>query len=312
MKDRPVVPLILLIVAVVAASVLSPHFLDARYLLDTSTLYMEVGLLALGLTLVIVSGNIDLSVGSNVALTGCLTAMVLRAGVAIPVAVLFACVVGACLGGFNGLLVAKLRLPSFLVTLGTMAAYRGAAQAAMGADSISVLKGFKGIDQALFLGVPLPLLVFFVVALLTGLLLHRTVFGRWVYAVGTNESAARYSGIPTDRTKIAVFAFTGLMAGIGALLIDSRLAVARYDLARGMELDAITVAVVGGAAIQGGKGSIIGTVIALFLIMAIKTSMGVANVKPEYQLTAIGALLVLAVIAGNLGESFVRRRAAAQ
>ncbi len=310
MRDRPIVPFLLLIVAVIVASRVSPYFLDAAYLLDKSTLYVEMGLLALGLTLVIVSGNIDLSVGSNLVLTACLTAMVIESGASIPVAIVFACAVGTVLGAFNGLLVAKLKLPSFLVTLGTMAAYRGTAQAAMGAQSIKLPNEFKGVDQSLVFGVPWPLIVFFAFAVVTGLLLHRTVFGRWVFALGTNESASRYSGLPNDRTKVVVFAFTGLMAGVGALLIDSRLAVARYDLARGMELEAITVAVVGGAAIAGGRGTILGTTIALFLIMVIRTAMGVANVKPEYQLTAIGALLILAVLAEGAGRAMRARKVA--
>ncbi len=312
MKDKPVVPFVLLIAAVIVATKLSPHFLDAAYLLDKSTLYVEMGLLALGLTLVIVSGNIDLSVGSNLVLTACLTAMVFERGASVPLAIVFACTVGTLFGAFNGLLVAKLKLPSFLVTLGTMAAFRGAAQAIMGAQSIKLPQEFKGIDQSLLFGLPWPLVIFLAFAIVTGIILHRTVFGRWVFALGTNESASRYSGLPNDRTKVAVFAFTGLMAGIGALLMDSRLAVARYDLARGMELEAITVAVVGGAAIAGGRGSVLGTTIALFLIMVIRTAMGVANVKPEYQLTAIGALLILAVLAENAGRALQARRAVAQ
>ncbi|HXH60553.1 MAG TPA: ABC transporter permease [Fimbriimonadaceae bacterium] len=306
MKRLPLVPLVLLVIAVFVAARYVPHFFDARYLLDTSTLYIEVGLLALGSTLVIVTGNIDLSVGSNLVLSACLTAMLMRSGYGTFAAVTFSCVVGTVLGAINGLMVAKLRLPSFLVTLGTMAAYRGAAQAAMGAKSIALPDGFKGIDQSLVFGVPWPLVIFLAIAVVSGVLLHRTVFGRWAFALGTNESASQYSGLPNDWTKIAVFAYTGLMAGIGALLMDSRLAVARHDLARGIELDAITVAVVGGAAITGGKGSILGTAIALFLLMTVRTAMGVANVKAEYQLTAIGALLVVTVLASEF-----RRKSAA-
>ncbi len=302
MKQRPIVPLVLLVIATVAATRLSPHFLDARYLLDTSTLYVETGLLALAMTLVIVSGNIDLSVGSMLVLTACLVAKLMDSGMGIFPAVIAGMVIGAALGTVNGLLVAKFRLPSFLVTLGMMAVARGAAQAMLGSTSIKLPKGFKGIDQSLVLGLPWPLIIFIFGALLIGLLLHRTVFGRWVFALGTNESASRYAGVPIDRVKVSVFALSGLMAGIGALLMDSRLAVARYDLARGIELDAITVAVVGGAAIKGGKGSILGTTLALFLIMVMRTAMGVASVKAEYQLTAIGALLIIAVLAGNLGE----------
>lgn len=294
------VPLVLLIVATVLAGLLIPNFLDLAYLLDKSTIYIEVGLLALGLTFVIATGNIDLSVGSNVALTACLTSLVMQNTDSVIFGVLFACFVGCVLGTFNGVLVAYLKLPSFLVTLGTMAAFRGAAQAAMGPDSVSLPQSFRGLDQSLLFGVPWPLVLFFAVALVLGPVFHRMVFGRWVVSVGTNESASRYSGLPIERTKILAFALTGLMAGIGAVLIDSRLAMARFNVGMGMELDAITIAVVGGAAIQGGTGSIPGTVVALFLIVVTKTAMGVANVKPEYQLTAIGALLVLTVVANNL------------
>lgn len=309
MRDRPVIPFVLLILATVVCAKLSPNFLDAAYLLDSSTLYIETGLLALGLTLVIASGNIDLSVASNLVLTACLTAKLLEKGVSTPVAVMFACAVGTLLGAINGVLVAKLKLPSFLVTLGTMAAYRGAAQAVMGAQSVKLPEAFKGVDQTGFAGLPWPLIVFLAVAIVVGLLLHRTVFGRWVFSLGTNESASFYSGLPNDRTKVLVFALTGLMAGIGALLIDSRLGVARHDLARGVELEAITVAVVGGAAITGGRGNIAGTVIALLLLLVVRTAMGVANVKPEYQLTVVGALLIVAVLVDNLGRAVQSRRA---
>ncbi len=289
------IPLGLLIVSFLLAGRLSPHFLDIRYLLDTSTLYVEAGLLALAMTLIITSGNIDLSVGSSIVLAACISAKLQAGGMPLAGAILVALCVGVGVGVMNGLLVAKLKLPSFLVTLGTMATARGAAQAMLGPSSVKLPSIFTGLDQALIAGVPWPLVIFLVIAIAFGIVLHTTVFGRWVTAVGTNESAARYSGLPVDRTKITVFALAGLAAGIGALLVNSRLGVARHDLVRGIELDAITIAVVGGTSIRGGKGSILGTVLAFFTIMVLKTGMGVANVKPEYQLTAIGALLVLAV-----------------
>jgi rhamnose transport system permease protein len=310
MKDRPIVPAILVVIAAIVGSRLSPHFLQVEYLLDSSTLYVETALLALAMTFIIISGNIDLSVGSNVVLTACLTAKLMQGGMGTGVAVLAACVIGTLLGTINGLLVAKLKLPSFLVTLGTMATYRGAAQAMMGPSSVKLPPAFHGIDQALFAGIPWPVVVFFGFAVLAGLLLHGTVFGRWVFALGTNESAATYSAVPVDRVKISVFALSGLMAGVGALLLDSRLAVARFDLAQGWELDAITIAVVGGCAIKGGRGSIFGTVLATVLLMLMKTAMGVANVKAEYQLTVIGALLILTVLAGNAAEAVAKRRRA--
>ena len=296
---RSLIPLGLVIIAFFVCSRLSPHFADASFLLNSSTLYMEMGLIALGMTLVIVSGNIDLSVGSILVLTACLTAKLLERGVSIPLAVILALSIGTILGSINGVIVAKLRIPSFLVTLGTMAAYRGAAQALLGPNSVKLPHEFVGLDVKTLGPLPYPLIIFLVAALVIGLLLHQTVFGRWIFAVGTNESASRYSAIPVERVRILVFAIMGLLCGIGALMIDSRLGVARHDLAQGIELDAITVAVVGGASIAGGTGTILGTVLALCLIDILHTGMGVANVKAEYQLTAIGALLIAAVLLMN-------------
>jgi rhamnose transport system permease protein len=291
---------ILLVIAAALAAIFSPRILDIHYLLDKSTLFTGTGLVALAMTLVIISGNIDLSVGSNVALTGCVAAKLLQAGYPPIAVVLLGLLTGTFLGALNGVMVAGFRLPSFLVTLGTMAAYRGAAQAMVGANSVKVPEGFTGIQRQLLALVPAPVVVFIVMAILTGLLLHRTVFGRWVVSIGTNESASRYAGVPVERTKIVTFALAGLMAGLAALMEISQLEVARFDLAKGMELDAITMAVVGGCAITGGKGTIGGTVSALILVMLMKTAMGVANVKAEYQLTAIGVLLLLAVLVGRL------------
>ena len=301
MKWRLAIPAVLIVVAFIVGTSLSNHFADSPFLLDRSTVYMETGLIALGMTFVIICGEIDLSVGSNMILTSCLTAKLFEKGWGIPAAVFAACVMGTSFGVFNGLLVAKWKLPSFLVTLGTMAAYKGAAQAMMGSNSVKLPAEFKGLDQALVFGIiPWPVVIYLMFAVLMGILLHQTVFGRWTYAVGTNESASRYSGVPVDRVKIAAFALTGLMCGIGALLIDSRLAIARYDLVTAAELDAITMVVVGGTVITGGSGGMFGTVLALVLIGLMKTSMGVANVKAEYQLMAIGSLLVLTVLVTNL------------
>jgi rhamnose transport system permease protein len=302
MKSKEWVPAVLIVAALIGFSNASPRFLDARYLLSSANLYVETGLLALGMTFVIASGNIDLSVGSNMVLTACLTGLLLQKGVTVATAILFGCLVGALLGCLNGVLVAKLKLPSFLVTLGSMAAYRGAAQAILGPNSVKIPHSFKGIDQSDLFGVPYPLLILLVAALLAAATLHRTVFGRWVLALGANEDAAFYAGVPTSRVKIAVFTLTGLASGIGALLLESRLGVARHDLAGGSELDAITVAVVGGLSISGGRGTILGVMLALVLIGLIKTGMGVLDVKPEYELAAIGLLLVTTPICMNLVE----------
>jgi len=294
LKIRPeVVPAVLLVLAFVAGAMESKYFLDFRYLLDSSTLYVETGLLALGMTFVIVSGNIDLSVASMTVLVACVTARLMESGWSVPSSCGIGIGLGIVLGAINGVLIAKVKLPSFVVTLATMAVYRGIAQVLLGANSAKVTASFVGLDMQHLPGhVPVPLVIFLIVAVVLGLILHRTLFGRWVFAIGTNEVASFYSGIPA--------ATSGLMAAFAALLMDSRLGVARFDHGQGLELDAITAVLLGGASIFGGRGSILGTVLALFLIAVLRIGMGVANVKAEYQLAVIGTLLVVAVLSGNL------------
>ena len=303
------IPAILLFLAFIAGAMQSKYFLDVRYLLDSSTLYVETGLLAIGMTFVIISGNIDLSVASMVALVACVTARMMGSGMSIPVSCLTGLGLGVVLGGFNGLMVAKVKLPSFVVTLATMAVYRGIAQVLLGAESAKVPTSFVGLDMMHLPGhVPVPLVIMLLVALGLGVVLHRSLFGRWVVALGTNEKASFYAGLPTAQVKVMVFALNGLLAALAALLMNSRLGVARFDDARGLELDAITAVVLGGASIFGGKGTMLGTVLALFLVAVLRIGMGVADVKAEYQLAVIGTLLILAILAANLTGQLTKKR----
>ena len=299
---REVVPAALAAAVFVHGSTTSRYFLDFRYLLDRSSLYVETGLLALAMTLVIVAGGIDLSVASTLALVACVAAKLLGTGMSPFLALPLALGLGVALGYVNGLLIARLKLPSFMVTLGTMAAYRGVAQVMVGAESAKVPPSLVGLDMVSVPGtpVPLPLVVFAVAALAVGLLLHRTTYGRRLYAVGTNERAAFYSGLPTPRVTASVFAVAGGLAGLAGLVIASRLGVARYDHGVGLEVDAIAAVVLGGASIAGGGGTVLGTVLALLLVGLLRTDMGIANVTAEYQLAAIGTLLVLSVLFTNL------------
>jgi rhamnose transport system permease protein len=192
-----------------------------------------------------------------------------------------------------------------------MAVYRGIAQVLLGAASAKIPASFVGIDMQYLPGhFPIPLVIMLVVALILGLVLHRTLFGRWVFSVGTNELVSFYAGLPVAAVKIGVFALSGLMAGIAALLMDSRLGVARFDHAKGLELDAITAVLLGGASIFGGRGSAFGTVLAVFLVAILRIGMGVANVKAEYQLAVVGTLLVVAVLSGNFMDRLTTRRKA--
>ncbi|MBS1709510.1 MAG: ABC transporter permease [Armatimonadetes bacterium] len=312
MSRRDLVPVGLLAIVLFVGSRLSARFLDAPYLLDTLNLYVEAGLLATGMTFVIVCGEIDLSVASTTVLVACVVSKFLGPETNPVVLVAMSVAIGSLLGLVNGALVTIGRVPSFLATLATMATYRGVAQAWLGPFSAK-WPVMKGLDRA-HLGnspVPWPPVIWLLVAGAAGLVLHRTVFGRQVAAVGTNAIASRFSGLPVERTQLAVFALSGAMAGLAAVFLGSRLGVVRHDLGRGLELDAITAVVVGGTSILGGQGSMAGTVAALLLVAAAKTAMGVAGVKPEVQVTVVGVLLVLAVLAGNMA-GLARRKAPTQ
>ena len=289
------IPAVLLIIAFFAGAQESRFFLDFHYLLDRTSLFAETGLMVIGMTLVIVCGQIDLSVAANLALVACICAKLAEHQSA-PVVVFAGLVLGGLFGAFNGLLIAYAKLPSFLVTLGTLAFFRGAAQALVGSESAALPAPLKGIDK-LYLPYPIPasLVIVLVLALGLGLVLHQTVLGRWIYATGSNEQASHYSSIPIASVKFWVFVVSGVLAGLGGVMMDSRLGVARWDHAKGFELDVITATVLGGASIYGGKGSMLGAILAFFLIFFVRTGLGLANVTSDYQLAVVGTLLIVAV-----------------
>ena len=294
---------LLAVVAFVVSTAWEPLFLDVEYLFDRSTLYTEVGLMALAMTFVIVCGHIDLSCTSILALVGAIVAA-LHAHWNVPLLplLLVAPVLGALLGAFNGVLVARFGLPSLVLTLATMAVYRGAAQVILGDHSISVPSWFVGVERITLPGtyVHLPLILLLSAAVVMALLLHRTVLGRWAFAIGTNPAAARYAGVPVTAVTLTAFTLSGVAAVVAAVLMISRLGVARFDHARGAELDVITAVVLGGASIFGGRGTIVGTMIALALIAIVQTGLGVANVKAEHQTAILGGLLIAAVASSTL------------
>jgi len=289
-------PIALIILALFVGSKVSPNFLDSKFLMESLTLMAEVGIVAVAMNYVISTGNIDLSVGSNVVLTACLTAKIIQAGTPPALGIALGILIGTGLGVINGILITQTQVPSFLITVATMAVYRGIAQALMGSASASIPEAYVGIDTITFAGLTVPLLLLLATALLSAFIFSRTIFGRWMLALGSNASAALYSGVPVKRVTFLVFAITGLASGIAAVLMDSRLGLARHDFAKGFELDAITMVVIGGTAIRGGDSNIVGTLLAFILIGLLRTTMGIANVTAEYQLTAVGILLIFAVL----------------
>jgi len=294
------ITLLLLVVSIIIGSVMSPYFLDVEYLLDKTSEIIPVGFLALAMTFIIISGNIDLSVASGSVLTAVTCAIAFENGLPMPLVIVLALLLGSALGLFNGLLVTRLKLPSLVVTLGTLALYRGLAQVLIGERAIRGFPSwFAGVDYVKLSIIPLPLILMIVMAILAHVILTWTTFGRRVYAIGTNESASFYSGINTKRTKLLIFTLSGLCMGIAALLLMSMRPV-DYKQLRGGELLAITAVVLGGTSIVGGRGRILGTILAILLLVCVTSAMGVANVRVENRLAVIGALLVGAVLLTDL------------
>jgi rhamnose transport system permease protein len=305
---RPeVMTFVLLILAVIAASQISEFFLDIRYILDSFTLYAEIALVALVLTMLIISGEIDLSGAANMALSASLFAWAQASGVPMPVAIAIGLGAGLAMGALNAFMVIALRLPSIIVTIGTLILFRGLAQVVAGDASIRVPEWYIGINTVMIAGIPLTVLIFAGVALILSLIMGFTIFGRQIYLTGTNEVAARHAGIRSDRIKTILFLLLGLTAAVAGLMTASRLGSVRYDLALGGELQMVLIAMLGGTFIFGGRGTIAGSFLAAWLLVIVSTGMIVANWLPAWQLCVLGTLLIVSIVATNLIYSRTQR-----
>ena len=303
--SREVVLLGVLIVLMIVMSLLSPLFFTVGNLLNTSRFFVEVGLMALGMTLIIITGGIDLSVGSNLALVSVAVGFSYAAGLPLPLAIVFGLVVGLTAGLFNGLFITLLDLHPLVVTLGTFALFQGLAYGLTKAEAISDFPGwFAYFGQAYFGPVPLQLFVFILAVVVVWLILSRTSFGRYVYAIGNNEEAARFSGVPVRKVKLALYAGIGLLVAMASVIYTSRVYTARGDSGLGLELDVISAVVLGGASIYGGSGTIGGTVLGVLIIATLRNGLVLAGVPSTWQVFVLGVLLLVAVF---LNEFFRRR-----
>lgn len=286
---------VLIMVTAVMAS-LSPYFLTLTNLLNTSRFFAEVGLIALGMTLIIITAGIDLSVGSALALVSVAVGFSFAAGLPLPLAILFGVFVGLAAGAFNSLFITQLELHPLVVTLGTLALFRGVAFGLSDADAVSDFPAWFDYFGQFFIGpIPGQLIVFIIAVVVVWLILARTRFGRYVYAIGNNEEAARFSGVPIRRVKAALYTGTGFLVALAAIIYTSRVSTARADAGTGLELDAIAAVVLGGASIYGGKGTIAGTVLGLLIIATLRNGLVLAGVSNTWQLFMLGVLLVAAV-----------------
>ena len=298
---------VLLILAIFVGSQLSQYFLDITYILKSFTLSAEFAIVALVLTMVIIAGEIDLSPASNMALSACLFAYAQQAGLPMPLAMVIGLAAGVLMGLLNAVMIIGLQLPSIIVTIGTLTLYRGLAQVIAGDKSIRVPDWFIGINDVLILGIPVTVVLFILLSIVLGLVLGTTIFGRQIYLIGTNEVAARHAGVRSKRIKMILFLLMGLTSAIAGLLTASRLGSVRYDLGLGGELQMVLMAMLGGTYIFGGRGTIIGTFLAAWLLVIVMTGMIVANVLPAWQLCVLGVLLIVSIIATNLIYSRAQR-----
>ena len=293
---------ILVAIALALLATQSDRFFTIDNLLNQGRLMAEVGLVALAMTFVIVTGGIDLSVGSILGLCAILLGVFWKTlGLPLPAAMALALVVGAVAGLVNGLIITRFRVPPLIATLATLALYRGLAEGISQARSVRGYPDwFFDLGQGEALGVPSQLWILLAVTAAAAVILGLTTFGRATYSVGANETAARFSGIGVDRTKLLIYTGSGLMAGLAAVVFVSRVSTTRSDMGTGLELDVITAVVLGGTSIFGGRGTIIGTVLGLILMQAIKNGLSLAGVKGDGTIVVIGVVLILAILIGNL------------
>ncbi len=294
----------LIIIVTIVNTQLSPFFLDANNLLRTTSDFMEIGIMMLPMVFIIATGNIDLSIASTLGLSASLMGWLFMNGWNIWLAAIVALLVSIVAGLLNGFLIARLKLPSLVVTLGTLSFYRGLAYALLGDQAA---RGYP--DSFTYLGqgtlgdtpIPFSLLVFIVLALIFGLVLHKTTFGRYLYAIGNNEQASRFSGVPVDRIKILIYVLSSVMAAIAGFILAARFGSTRPDIGTGLELTVITVTVLGGVSIFGGSGTLGGAVLALILVGILRFGMSLINLQGQVQDIIIGLLLILSILLPRFG-----------
>lgn len=295
-------PLIALVILFIISAFASPYFLKTRNLLNILRQVSYTGIIGLGMTFVIISGGIDLSVGSMTSVVGGLAILALNAsgatGWSIVLAIIVALLLGIAFGAFNGFVITRFSIAPFIVTLGTMSIFRSMALYFINAGEYrSQSDAYQQIGSGLFLGVPIPVWVFILLAVLLHAILNHTRFGRYTCAVGSNEQVARYSAIKVKWIKFLTFAVTGLTVGITAILLSSRLnSISSSNAGNAYELDAIAAVVIGGTSMSGGSGTVIGTVIGAIILGIINNMLNMMGVSPYLQGTVKGLVIIFAVL----------------
>nr|WP_206687780.1 ribose ABC transporter permease [Streptococcus pseudopneumoniae] len=298
MSELTTVIALIILMAVITS--INSNFLTANNLLNLLLQVTSNALIAFGMTFVILTGGIDLSVGSILALSSALTAGLLGSGMPVTLAILISLILGCILGMMNGLLISYGKLAPFIVTLATMTIFRGATLVYTNGNPIT--KGlsdtflFQFLGQGYIVGIPFPVIIMFIVFIVLYVLLHKTAFGKSVYAIGGNEKAAYISGVKLNKVKIIIYSISGIMASISGLIITSRLSSAQPTAGASYEMDAIAAVVLGGTSLSGGKGRILGTLIGALIIGVLNNGLNIIGVSAFWQQVVKGVVILIAVL----------------
>ncbi|AUI66668.1 MULTISPECIES: ABC transporter permease [Glaesserella] len=309
-----------LILLVIFFSVTNEFFFTSNNIMTVGLQTSTIALIGIGATCVILTGGIDLSTGSVVALSGVAAAMIVNAGVPVPLGMVLGILVGGACGLVNGILVTQMKLPPFIATLGMMMVARGLALYVTNAAPVSgmpesfaalgngalfkiVEEGPNGLPKVVFAGIPYPVIIMIFITVLFTFALTKLKVGRYIYAIGSNEEAARLSGIKTNVVKIYAYVASGLLSGLTGVILASRLVTAQPNGGVAYELDAIASAVVGGTSLMGGVGTIPGTLIGSFIIGVLRNGLNMNGVSSFVQMIVIGLVIIVAVSLDQLRQS---------
>ncbi|WHY97641.1 ABC transporter permease [Peribacillus simplex] len=292
-------PLLALVLLFIVITVLNPSFMEPNNILNLLRQTSINALIAFGMTFIILTGGIDLSVGSILALSSALMAGMMVSGVDPILAILVGILLGAIMGVINGILVSKGKMAPFIVTLATMTIFRGLTLVYTDGKPITGIgdsEMFQMLGRGYFLGLPVPAVVMVIAFFILWFLLHKTSFGRKTYAIGGNERASRISGIKVDRVKVAIYGLAGTMAAIAGAILTSRLNSAQPTAGQSYEMDAIAAVVLGGTSLSGGKGRLFGTLVGVLIIGTLNNGMNLLGVSSFYQQVVKGAVILIAVL----------------
>lgn len=294
-----VIPFIGLILLVIIISILNSAFLEPSNLFNLLRQVSINGLIAFGMTFVILTGGIDLSVGSTLALSSALVAILMVSGVDGIIAIIIGCIFGAVLGAINGFLITLGKMAPFIATLATMTVFRGVTLVITDGNPITNLNGsyaFQLFGRGYFIGIPVPAITMFITFIILYVILHKTIFGRQTYAMGGNEKAAFISGIKVNKLKVCIYGLAGLMSALAGAILTSRLNSVQPTAGMSYELDAIAAVVLGGTSLTGGKGRIVGTLIGVLIIGVLNNGLNLLGVSSFYQQVVKGVVIIIAVL----------------